>query len=121
MAPYNKKEYLITDKSTGKVVHEGADRRSILPNVSDLRTQFIITASGIILTTLLGLFGYCGDIAYKGILNSISDLKQSNESSYEKIYTRMSVGKANRDNQFSWVVKECCGDSATPPPTALPQ
>lgn len=121
MTPLKKKKYLIMDADTGHVVHEGADRRSILPNEADFRNQIIIGSCTLLLTCLIGVIGYCGDMAYKGILVSISDLKSSTELSFQKIYTRMSIGKANRDNQFNWIAQQCCQDAKEPPPVGLPQ
>lgn len=121
MTPKKKAEYIITNKTTGEVIHDGADRRSILPNVADFRNQIIIVVIGIILTALLATIGYCGDIAYKGLLTSLSDLKSTEEIAFQKIYTRMSIGKANRDNQFNWVAQECCQNAKIPPPISLPQ
>lgn len=109
------------DKSTGHVIHEGADRRSILPNAGDFRTQMIISIATALLVCVLGLIGYCGDTAYKGITSSIADLKSSNEQSFEKIWNTMSVRKANRDNQFNWVMSQCCENAKLPPPLMTAQ
>lgn len=121
MTPIKKKKYIIMDADTGHVIHEGADRRSILPNEADFRNQLVVGACTLLITSLLGIIGYCGDTAYKGVVASISDLKDSNEKSFQQIYTRMSISKANRDNQFNWVSQQCCQNAKVPPPVALPQ
>lgn len=112
MTPRKKEEYLITvmNKRTEEVIYQGSDRRSILPNEADTRMQLITVVIGIVITALLGTLGYCGDIAYKGIMEF-----------EQKIYTKMSIGKANRDNQFQWVEQECCANAKNPPPSLLPQ
>lgn len=121
MTPMRKKEYIIMDKSTGHVIHEGSDRRSILPNQGDLRNQIILVVLGVVLTGFISAIGYCGDLAYKGITSSIADLKASQEAGISKIWNTMSVRKTNRDNQFSWILQECCADAKTSPPQMTAQ
>lgn len=121
MTPNKKRQYIIMDKDTGQVYHEGADRRSILPNAGDFKTQMIISVGTAILTCAIGFVGYCGDKAYSGITSSISDLKVSNEYAFNKIWSRMNIGKANRDNQIQYIMTQCGLNCRGEPPPILPQ
>ena len=108
------------DKNTGHVIHEGADRRSILPNCADFNTQLTVGISVAVATLLIGalitFIGYCGDNAYKGILTSITDLKTSQQSSLSKIWLTINGNKSVNQSQYDWVIQQCCQSAKTPPP-----
>lgn len=110
MVNRNPKEYIIMDKSTGNVVHEGADRRSILPNDADFKNQTITVIIGVVLTGILAvtgylmvdklnfmndksdkLFGIVGDVK-----NAFNDYKVTSESRFSRIETELSDIKATR-------------------------
>lgn len=107
MTPKKPEEYIITNKKTGKIIHEGADRRSTLPNQGDFKTQIVLVIAGVILTGCLTLLGWAGDTAYRGITSSIADLKSSQEAGINKIWATISIRKANRDNQIMYILTQC--------------
>lgn len=115
-----KKEYIIMDKDTGRVIHEGADRRSVLPNAGDFKTQMIVGIATTLLVGILTVFGYSMDNAYKGMLSSMDDLKNSQQQSFQKIWNKIEGNKNTSDNQYSWILNQCCQSAKYPPPV-MPQ